>query len=173
MLLRGNVIVEGGEVVAKPGIGQFVARARFGEQLRHARGDRGRRGKLGVLATVAAAAVAAAAVVDVVRRDERRRSAAAETAAEAIEGQDAVVAALADLGVRGVLALSHGRLPADAPLPAGPRRSHDRGELQAGGGRVAGRAARRPLPRGPDRGGLDRERRAASPRSRLHTRLAA
>ena len=33
MLLRGNVIVEGGEVVAKPGIGQFVRRARFGEQL--------------------------------------------------------------------------------------------------------------------------------------------
>ena len=33
VLLRGNVIVEGGEVVAKPGTGQFVARARFGEQL--------------------------------------------------------------------------------------------------------------------------------------------
>ena len=27
VLLRGNVIVEGGEVVGKPGIGQFVARA--------------------------------------------------------------------------------------------------------------------------------------------------
>jgi dihydropyrimidinase len=33
VLLRGNVIVEGGEVVAKAGVGQFVARARFGEQL--------------------------------------------------------------------------------------------------------------------------------------------
>ena len=33
MLLRGNVIVEDGEVVAKAGIGQFVPRARFGEQL--------------------------------------------------------------------------------------------------------------------------------------------
>jgi len=33
VLLRGNVIVEGGEVVGKPGIGQFVKRARFGEPL--------------------------------------------------------------------------------------------------------------------------------------------
>ena len=33
VLLRGNVIVDGGVVVAKPGIGEFVARARFGEQL--------------------------------------------------------------------------------------------------------------------------------------------
>jgi dihydropyrimidinase len=33
VLLRGNVIVDGGEVVAKPGVGQFVPRARFGEQL--------------------------------------------------------------------------------------------------------------------------------------------
>ena len=33
VLLRGNVIVEGGEVVGKPGIGQFVKRARFGERL--------------------------------------------------------------------------------------------------------------------------------------------
>ena len=33
VLLRGNVLVEGGEVVAKPGIGQFVRRAKFGEQL--------------------------------------------------------------------------------------------------------------------------------------------
>ena len=33
VLLRGNVIVEGGEVVGKPGIGQFVRRAQFGEQL--------------------------------------------------------------------------------------------------------------------------------------------
>ena len=33
MLLRGNVIVEGGEVVGKPGVGQFVKRAKFGAQL--------------------------------------------------------------------------------------------------------------------------------------------
>ncbi len=33
VLLRGHVIVDGGEVVAKPGVGQFVPRARFGEQL--------------------------------------------------------------------------------------------------------------------------------------------
>ena len=33
MLLRGNVLVENGELVATPGIGQFVARAKFGEQL--------------------------------------------------------------------------------------------------------------------------------------------
>jgi dihydropyrimidinase len=33
VLLRGNVLVEGGELVAEPGIGQFVKRARFGEQL--------------------------------------------------------------------------------------------------------------------------------------------
>jgi dihydropyrimidinase len=33
VLLRGNVIVDGGEVVAEPGIGQFVRRARFGENL--------------------------------------------------------------------------------------------------------------------------------------------
>ena len=34
VLLRGNVVVRDGEVVATPGVGQFVARARFGEQLR-------------------------------------------------------------------------------------------------------------------------------------------
>jgi dihydropyrimidinase len=34
VLLRGNVLVEGGELVAKPGVGQFVKRARFGEELR-------------------------------------------------------------------------------------------------------------------------------------------
>ena len=34
VLLRGNVIVDGGEVVGKPGVGRFVPRARFGEQLR-------------------------------------------------------------------------------------------------------------------------------------------
>src|SRR5205085_574788 len=33
VLLRGNVIVEGGELVGKPGVGQFVRRARFGEEL--------------------------------------------------------------------------------------------------------------------------------------------
>ena len=33
VLLRGNVLVESGELVASPGIGQFVARAKFGEQL--------------------------------------------------------------------------------------------------------------------------------------------
>ena len=27
------MIVDGGEVVAKPGVGQFIKRARFGEQL--------------------------------------------------------------------------------------------------------------------------------------------
>jgi hypothetical protein len=34
VLLRGNVIVDASEVVGKPGVGRFVARARFGEQLR-------------------------------------------------------------------------------------------------------------------------------------------
>jgi len=34
VLLRGNVLVEGGELVAKPGIGRFVRRAKFGEELR-------------------------------------------------------------------------------------------------------------------------------------------
>ena len=33
VLLRGNVLVEGGELVASPGIGQYVSRARFGEEL--------------------------------------------------------------------------------------------------------------------------------------------
>ncbi len=33
VLLRGNVLVEGDELVAEPGIGQFVKRARSGEQL--------------------------------------------------------------------------------------------------------------------------------------------
>jgi dihydropyrimidinase len=37
VLLRGEVIVEGGELVGKPGIGEFVPRARFGEQLAAAR----------------------------------------------------------------------------------------------------------------------------------------
>ena len=33
VFLRGQTLVEGGELVAKPGVGQFVRRARFGEQL--------------------------------------------------------------------------------------------------------------------------------------------
>jgi dihydropyrimidinase len=33
VLLRGNVLVEDGELVASPGVGQFVARAKFGEEL--------------------------------------------------------------------------------------------------------------------------------------------
>ena len=33
VLVRGQVIVEGDEVVAQPGAGQFVKRARFGEEL--------------------------------------------------------------------------------------------------------------------------------------------
>ncbi len=34
VLLRGKVLVEGDELVAQPGVGQYVKRARFGEQLR-------------------------------------------------------------------------------------------------------------------------------------------
>jgi dihydropyrimidinase len=37
VLLRGRVLVENDELVASPGIGQFVARARFGEELRPTR----------------------------------------------------------------------------------------------------------------------------------------
>src|SRR4029450_12315731 len=37
VLLRGNVLVENGELVASPGIGRFVKRARFGEELAPAR----------------------------------------------------------------------------------------------------------------------------------------
>jgi dihydropyrimidinase len=33
VLLRGNVLVENGELVAEPGIGQFVERAAFGQEL--------------------------------------------------------------------------------------------------------------------------------------------
>src|SRR5688500_8703907 len=33
VLLRGQVIVDGGEVVATPGVGRFIPRAKFGEQL--------------------------------------------------------------------------------------------------------------------------------------------
>src|SRR5262249_55568824 len=36
VLLRGNVLVENGELVAEPGIGQFVKRAKFGEELKPA-----------------------------------------------------------------------------------------------------------------------------------------
>jgi hypothetical protein len=34
VLLRGQVLVEGDELVAKPGVGQFVQRARFGQELK-------------------------------------------------------------------------------------------------------------------------------------------
>ena len=34
VLLRGNVLVEDGELIAQPGIGQFVARAKFGQELK-------------------------------------------------------------------------------------------------------------------------------------------
>ncbi len=34
VLLRGNVLVENDELVASPGIGRFVARAKFGEELK-------------------------------------------------------------------------------------------------------------------------------------------
>src|SRR6478672_256005 len=34
VLLRGNILVEDGELVASPGIGQFVRRAKFGEELK-------------------------------------------------------------------------------------------------------------------------------------------
>src|SRR5881392_2381049 len=37
VLLRGNVLVEGDELVASLGIGQFVARAKFGQELRAAK----------------------------------------------------------------------------------------------------------------------------------------
>jgi dihydropyrimidinase len=36
VLLRGNVLVENDELVARPGIGEFVKRARFGEELKPA-----------------------------------------------------------------------------------------------------------------------------------------
>jgi dihydropyrimidinase len=36
VLLRGNVLVENDELVARPGIGRFVARAKFGEELKPA-----------------------------------------------------------------------------------------------------------------------------------------
>src|SRR3954468_21401124 len=34
VLLRGNVLVDGDELVAQPGVGQFVARAKFGQELK-------------------------------------------------------------------------------------------------------------------------------------------
>ena len=34
VLLRGNVLVEGDDLVASPGVGQFVARAKFGQELK-------------------------------------------------------------------------------------------------------------------------------------------
>ncbi len=37
VLLRGNILVDGDTLVAKPGIGQFVKRARFGDELKPAR----------------------------------------------------------------------------------------------------------------------------------------
>src|ERR671938_1209067 len=37
VLLRGNVLVEGDELVAKPGVGQYIKRAKFGHELRPAR----------------------------------------------------------------------------------------------------------------------------------------
>jgi dihydropyrimidinase len=36
VLLRGNVLVENDELVASPGIGQYIARAKFGEELKPA-----------------------------------------------------------------------------------------------------------------------------------------
>jgi hypothetical protein len=37
VLLRGHVLVENDELVTAPGVGQFVKRARFGEELMPAR----------------------------------------------------------------------------------------------------------------------------------------
>jgi dihydropyrimidinase len=36
VLLRGRVLVEGDELVGRPGVGEFIRRARFGEELRRA-----------------------------------------------------------------------------------------------------------------------------------------
>jgi dihydropyrimidinase len=36
VLLRGNVLVENGELMAKPGTGQFIKRAKFGDELKPA-----------------------------------------------------------------------------------------------------------------------------------------
>jgi dihydropyrimidinase len=40
VLVRGQVIVEGDELVGKPGAGKFVKRARFGEELAGGSGQR-------------------------------------------------------------------------------------------------------------------------------------
>jgi dihydropyrimidinase len=37
VLLRGHVLVENDELVAQPGIGQYIARARFGQELKRER----------------------------------------------------------------------------------------------------------------------------------------
>jgi dihydropyrimidinase len=37
VLLRGQILVENDELVAEPGVGQFVARAKFGQELKPAR----------------------------------------------------------------------------------------------------------------------------------------
>jgi hypothetical protein len=34
VLLRGHVLVENDQLVAKPGLGQFIKRAKFGEELK-------------------------------------------------------------------------------------------------------------------------------------------
>jgi hypothetical protein len=36
VLLRGNVLVEGDQLVAQPGSGQFIKRAKFGDELKPA-----------------------------------------------------------------------------------------------------------------------------------------
>ncbi len=36
MLIRGHVVVENDTLVAEPGSGQFIKRARFGEELKSA-----------------------------------------------------------------------------------------------------------------------------------------
>ena len=33
VMLRGNVLVESGELLAEPGVGEFVERAAFGQEL--------------------------------------------------------------------------------------------------------------------------------------------
>ena len=43
VLLRGNTLVEDGELVGRPGIGRYVARARFGEELQAGSGGPGLR----------------------------------------------------------------------------------------------------------------------------------
>ena len=38
VMVRGNILVEDGELVAEPGVGRFIERARFGQELKPARG---------------------------------------------------------------------------------------------------------------------------------------